>query len=218
MKADGRIHASDARDIQGMDDAVPPQCPQKQERHDQRLGITTVDCLPIEPHNDNTDGGKKRQTRQGTQAPPPPTPPIPRLHRPSSRRTPRVDRGARGRINDRLEVRQILMRGRRRSYRWWFRRTAAAAFLLEGHHHRPFLINRQGARRRWVAADLRGLGRARLAVRLTIDTHASIIPHQAHMCVHLTPACGQATTPYPANTACRGASLRRLPRRRVHAP
>ena len=87
------------------------------------------------------------------------------------------------------------MRGRRRSYRyrWWFRRTAAAALLLEGHHHRPFLINRQGARRRWVDANLR-LGRAWLAVRLIIDTHASIIPHQAHMYVHLTPACGPATT------------------------
>ena len=218
MKADGRIHAPDARDIQGMDHAIPPQSPQKQQRHDQRLRIATVDRKPIEPNNDDTDGSKKRQTRQGTQAPPPPTPPIPRRHRPSSRRTPRINRGARRWVDDRLEVAQILMRGRRRSYRWWFRRTAAAALLLEGHHHRPFLINRQGARRRWVDANLRGLGRDWLAVRLIIDTHASIIPHQAHMCVHLTPACGPATTPYPANTVYQGASLRRRPRRRVHAP
>ena len=63
MKADGRIHVSDARDIQGMDDAVPPQSPQKQERHDQRLGITTVDCTPIEPNDDDADGSKAHQTR-----------------------------------------------------------------------------------------------------------------------------------------------------------
>ena len=63
MKADGRIHASDAHDVQGMDQAVPPQSPQKQERHDQRLGVTMVDCAPIEPHNGDGDDRKKRQTR-----------------------------------------------------------------------------------------------------------------------------------------------------------
>lgn len=70
------------------------------------------------------------------------------------------------------------MGGRRRGYRYWFRRTAAAAFLLEGYHHRPFLINRQGAGRHWVTADLRGLGRVRLAVRFVVDIHTSINSYQ----------------------------------------
>ena len=201
-----------------MDQAVPPQSPQKQERHDQRLGVTMVDCLFIEPHNGDSSDRKKRQTRQRPQATPPPTPPAPRRHGRRTRRTPRIKRSARVWSDDRLEVAQILLSGCWRCNGCLLRRVCAAPFLLEGHDHRPLLINRQGARCHGVTALLRGPERARFAVRLVVDAHTVIIPHRMHTCVHLTPSGESATTSYPANTAYRGASLRQRLQHRVHAP